>query len=145
MAQSKISLEMIKIGGRPVYRNQFITDNGHIIIDVHDLERIMQTFDVDGDGVLTFDEFLGMVDGFLDDRPVRESKKGGLKMSSNPFAKELMQRFLESERLYHEKYGCFTNNPLHSSLQTSHKTTKRSSVVHDTLESFRRNAVEKLV
>ena len=38
LAQSKISLEMIKIGGRPVYRNQFITDNGHIIIDVHDLD-----------------------------------------------------------------------------------------------------------
>ena len=40
LAQSKISLEMIKIGGRPVYRNQFITDNGHIIIDVHDLDII---------------------------------------------------------------------------------------------------------
>ena len=38
LAQSKISLEMIKLGGRPVYRNQFITDNGHIIIDVHDLD-----------------------------------------------------------------------------------------------------------
>ena len=38
LAQIKISLEMIKIGGRPVYRNQFITDNGHIIIDVHDLD-----------------------------------------------------------------------------------------------------------
>ena len=38
LAQSKIALEMIKIGGRPVYRNQFITDNGHIIIDVHDLD-----------------------------------------------------------------------------------------------------------
>ena len=38
LAQSKISLEMIKIGGRPVYRDQFITDNGHIIIDVHDLD-----------------------------------------------------------------------------------------------------------
>ena len=38
LAQSKISLEMIKIGGRPVYRNQFITDNGHIIIDVRDLD-----------------------------------------------------------------------------------------------------------
>jgi ribose 5-phosphate isomerase A len=38
LAQSKISLEMIKIGGRPVYRNQFITDNGQIIIDVHDLD-----------------------------------------------------------------------------------------------------------
>ena len=38
LAQSKISLEMIKIGGRPVYRDQFISDNGHIIIDVHDLD-----------------------------------------------------------------------------------------------------------
>ena len=38
LAQSKISLEMIKMGGRPVYRNQFISDNGHIIIDVHDLD-----------------------------------------------------------------------------------------------------------
>ncbi len=38
LAQSKISLEMIKMGGRPVYRNEFITDNGHIIIDVHDLD-----------------------------------------------------------------------------------------------------------
>ena len=38
LAQSKISLEMIKIGGSPVYRNQFISDNGHIIIDVHDLD-----------------------------------------------------------------------------------------------------------
>ena len=38
LAQSRISLEMIKLGGRPVYRDQFITDNGHIIIDVHDLD-----------------------------------------------------------------------------------------------------------
>ena len=38
LAQSKISLEMIKIGGRPVYRNQFITDNCDIIIDVDDLD-----------------------------------------------------------------------------------------------------------
>jgi ribose 5-phosphate isomerase A len=26
------------LGGRPVYRNDFITDNGNIILDVHGLE-----------------------------------------------------------------------------------------------------------
>jgi ribose 5-phosphate isomerase A len=33
-----VALEMIKLGGRPVYRNDFITDNGNIILDVHGLE-----------------------------------------------------------------------------------------------------------
>ena len=28
----------MKMGGRPVYRNNFITDNGHQIIDVHNLD-----------------------------------------------------------------------------------------------------------
>ncbi len=37
IAKSSVSLEMIKLGARPVYRDQFITDNGHIIIDVHGL------------------------------------------------------------------------------------------------------------
>ena len=26
------------MGGRPVYRNNFVTDNGHQIIDVHNLD-----------------------------------------------------------------------------------------------------------
>ena len=38
MSQSMVALEMIKLGGRPVYRNNFITDNGNIILDVHGLE-----------------------------------------------------------------------------------------------------------
>ena len=38
MAQSSIAMEMIKLGGRPVLRENFITDNGTIILDVHDLE-----------------------------------------------------------------------------------------------------------
>ena len=37
-ARSAISREMIKMGGRPVYRNKFITDNGNQIIDVHHLD-----------------------------------------------------------------------------------------------------------
>ena len=31
-------MELIKIGGRPVYRDGFKTDNGNIILDVHNLE-----------------------------------------------------------------------------------------------------------
>ena len=42
MSQSMVALEMIKLGGRPVYRNDFITDNGNIILDVHGLE-ILET------------------------------------------------------------------------------------------------------
>ena len=38
MAQSSVAMEMIKLGGRPVLRENFITDNGNIILDIHDLE-----------------------------------------------------------------------------------------------------------
>ena len=37
LARSAISREMMKMGGKPVYRNGFITDNGNQIIDVHNL------------------------------------------------------------------------------------------------------------
>ena len=37
MARSAISREMIKMGGKPKYRSNFITDNGNQIIDVHNL------------------------------------------------------------------------------------------------------------
>jgi ribose 5-phosphate isomerase A len=35
IAQSAIALEVIKMGGRPVLRENFTTDNGNIILDVH--------------------------------------------------------------------------------------------------------------
>ena len=38
MSQSIVALEIIKLGGRPVYRENFITDNGNIILDIHNLE-----------------------------------------------------------------------------------------------------------
>ena len=38
LARSAISREMIRMGGRPVYRNNFVTDNGNQIIDVHHLD-----------------------------------------------------------------------------------------------------------
>ncbi len=38
MAQSYIAREIVKMGGKPVLREGFTTDNGNIIIDVHDME-----------------------------------------------------------------------------------------------------------
>ena len=38
LARSAISREMMRLGGRPVYRNKFLTDNGNQIIDVHHLD-----------------------------------------------------------------------------------------------------------
>ncbi|SHO57143.1 ribose-5-phosphate isomerase RpiA [Vibrio quintilis] len=37
MAREQVSRELNKLGGKPVYREGVITDNGNIIIDVHDL------------------------------------------------------------------------------------------------------------
>ena len=41
MARSFIARELVKLGGRPVYREGFVTDNGCEILDVHDL-KIME-------------------------------------------------------------------------------------------------------
>ncbi len=41
MARSFIARELVKIGGRPIWREGFVTDNGNDILDVHDL-KIMQ-------------------------------------------------------------------------------------------------------
>nr|VFJ71172.1 MAG: ribose-5-phosphate isomerase [Candidatus Kentron sp. FW] len=37
MARSYVAREMAKMGGRPIWRNGFTTDNGNIILDVHNL------------------------------------------------------------------------------------------------------------
>lgn len=37
MARSFVACELVKLGGRPVWRENLLTDNGHPIIDVHDL------------------------------------------------------------------------------------------------------------
>jgi len=41
MARSMVARELVKMGGQPVYREGFVTDNGNQILDVHNLE-IMQ-------------------------------------------------------------------------------------------------------
>jgi ribose 5-phosphate isomerase A len=38
MARSYVAREMIKLGGDPVYRQGFVTDNGNVILDVHNLK-----------------------------------------------------------------------------------------------------------
>lgn len=37
MARSAVARELVLLGGRPVYRQGFETDNGNVILDVHDL------------------------------------------------------------------------------------------------------------
>jgi ribose 5-phosphate isomerase A len=38
MARSMIARELVKRGGQPVYREGFTTDNGNVILDVHNLD-----------------------------------------------------------------------------------------------------------
>ncbi|WP_370515680.1 ribose-5-phosphate isomerase RpiA [Kangiella sp. HZ709] len=38
MARSYVAREIVKLGGDPVYRAGFVTDNGNVILDVHGLE-----------------------------------------------------------------------------------------------------------
>jgi ribose 5-phosphate isomerase A len=38
MAQSYVARQMIKAGGQPIWRQDFVTDNGNHIIDVHNLK-----------------------------------------------------------------------------------------------------------
>ncbi|MEN9527737.1 MAG: hypothetical protein RLY56_1688, partial [Pseudomonadota bacterium] len=37
MARSYVSRQMVKLGGQPLWRENFVTDNGNQIIDVHGL------------------------------------------------------------------------------------------------------------
>ena len=38
MARSYVARQMVKLGGQPVWRENFITDNGNEIIDVHNMD-----------------------------------------------------------------------------------------------------------
>ena len=49
MARSYVAREIIALGGKPVYRKDFVTDNDNIILDVHGLDivepiKLEQTF-----------------------------------------------------------------------------------------------------
>jgi len=40
MARSYVARQLVKLGGQPVLRQDFTTDNGNVILDVHNLEII---------------------------------------------------------------------------------------------------------
>jgi ribose 5-phosphate isomerase A len=46
MARSFVARQFVKLGGRPVWRQNFVTDNGNQIIDVHEL-RISDPLDLE--------------------------------------------------------------------------------------------------
>jgi len=46
MARSYVSRQMVKLGGQPIYREGFTTDNGNQIIDVHNL-KILDPVDLE--------------------------------------------------------------------------------------------------
>ena len=43
MARSFIARQLVKLGGEPAYREGFVTDNGNVILDVHNLEIMEPT------------------------------------------------------------------------------------------------------
>lgn len=47
MARSYVARQIVKLGGNPVYRENFITDNGNIILDVFNLD-ILEPLKVEG-------------------------------------------------------------------------------------------------
>ena len=48
MAQSYVGRQIVKLGGQPVLRDGFTTDNGNVILDVHNLS-IMQPTDLEAE------------------------------------------------------------------------------------------------
>jgi len=40
MARSQVARELVKLDGMPVWRENFVTDNGNVILDVYDLEIV---------------------------------------------------------------------------------------------------------
>ena len=47
MARSYVARQIVKLGGQPVLREGFTTDNGNVILDVHNL-KIMNPVEMEG-------------------------------------------------------------------------------------------------
>ena len=56
MARSYVAREIVRLGGQPALRHGFTTDNGNVILDVHNL-RIMQPLELEG----TLNQLAGVV------------------------------------------------------------------------------------
>jgi ribose 5-phosphate isomerase A len=48
MARSYVARQLMKLDGRPIWREGFITDNGNVILDIHDL-NIMNPVELESD------------------------------------------------------------------------------------------------
>ncbi len=65
MAQSYVARQMVKAGGQPIWRQDFVTDNGNHIIDVHNL-KIMNPIELE----TRFNQIAGVVSvGIFANRP----------------------------------------------------------------------------
>lgn len=65
MARSYVARELAKLGGQPVYREGFVTDNGNIILDVYHLE-IMNPVEME----IRLNAIVGLVtNGLFAERP----------------------------------------------------------------------------
>ena len=65
MARSYVARELVKLGGNPVLRENFVTDNGNLILDVHGME-IMEPAKLE----TTINQIVGVVTvGIFANRP----------------------------------------------------------------------------
>lgn len=56
MARSYVAREIVKLGGQPVWREGFVTDNGNVILDIHQL-KIMEPTELE----TTLNQIVGVV------------------------------------------------------------------------------------
>lgn len=56
MARSYVAREIVKLGGQPALRQGFTTDNGNVILDVHNLQ-IMKPLELES----TLNQIAGVV------------------------------------------------------------------------------------
>ncbi len=65
MARSYVARQLVKLGGEPVYREGFVTDNGNIILDIHNME-ILNPVELE----VTLNSIVGVVtNGLFAQRP----------------------------------------------------------------------------
>ncbi len=73
MAQSYVARQMVRAGGQPIWRQDFVTDNGNHIIDVHNL-KIMNPIELE----TRFNQIAGVVTvGIFANRPADVLLIGG--------------------------------------------------------------------
>ena len=82
IARSAISREIMKMGGRPVYRNKFITDNGNQIIDVHNFPILIP---------LELEEQLNNIPGVVENG-IFSNRKADIIINANKNGLQILER-----------------------------------------------------